>query len=198
MIHLLAPKPQKNHIDRSSIVMVAKYPKLYRYSKRIFSSNNIMLMLRAGFETKSDCRFFGGCRHFPTLVRTNSAPTPHRRSKLSSGRPFKSSIVGNLPFTRLRRYFSLRLWPSWRSRSAGDMCRKSIFVSSRNERLRMTTHWPRRIHREDVLRRAWWLHIILAVIFMHEFPSCVEFWDGWDFFLGEPNIYAPKCCAVLP
>ena len=85
---------------------------------------------------------------------------------------------------------------SWRSRSAGDMCRKSIFVSFRNERLRMTTHWPRHTHREDVLRRAWWLHIILAVIFMHEFPSCVEFWDGWDFFLGEPNIYAPKCCGV--
>ena len=49
MIHLLKPNPQKNHIDRSIKVMVAKYPKLYRYSKRIFSSNKAMSTLRAVF-----------------------------------------------------------------------------------------------------------------------------------------------------
>ena len=44
------------------------------------------------------------------------------------------------------------------------MCRKSIFVSFRNERLRMTTQWPRYIYREEVLRRKWWLHTILVVV----------------------------------
>ena len=44
------------------------------------------------------------------------------------------------------------------------MCRKSIFVSFRNERLRMTTHWPRYIYREEIMRRAWWLNIILVVV----------------------------------
>ena len=43
------------------------------------------------------------------------------------------------------------------------MCRKSIFVSFMYERLRMMTHWPRYIHREYVLRRAWGLHTILVV-----------------------------------
>ena len=70
-IHLLTPKPQKNHIDRSSSVMVAKYPKLCRYSERIFSSNKAMSTLRAIFATKSNSWFLGRWRRFTTLVRTD-------------------------------------------------------------------------------------------------------------------------------
>ena len=44
------------------------------------------------------------------------------------------------------------------------MRQKSIFVSFRSERLRMTTQWPSHTYREDVLRRAWWLHAILVVV----------------------------------
>ena len=44
------------------------------------------------------------------------------------------------------------------------MCRKSIFVSFTNERLRMTAHEPRYIYREEILRWAWWLHTILVVV----------------------------------
>ena len=53
-IHLLTPNPQKNHIDRSISVMVAKYPKLYSNFKRIFSSNKVTSMLRTVFVTKSN------------------------------------------------------------------------------------------------------------------------------------------------
>lgn len=54
MTYLLTPNSKKKHIDRSSSVMVAKYPKLYRYSQRIFSSNKAMSTLRAVFATKSN------------------------------------------------------------------------------------------------------------------------------------------------
>ena len=43
------------------------------------------------------------------------------------------------------------------------MCRKSIFVSFRSERLRITTYWPRHIYREDILRQTWWLYAIFMV-----------------------------------
>ena len=49
------------------------------------------------------------------------------------------------------------------TKSAGDMCRKSIFVSFRDERLRMTTKKPLHTHREEILRRAWRLHAIFMV-----------------------------------
>ena len=49
MIRLLTPNPQKKHIDRSSIVMKAKYQKLHRYSQRIFPSNKAMSILRTVF-----------------------------------------------------------------------------------------------------------------------------------------------------
>ena len=44
------------------------------------------------------------------------------------------------------------------------MCRKSIFVSFMNERLGMKVHGPRYTYREEILRWAWWLHIILVVV----------------------------------
>ena len=167
MNRLLTPNSQKKYIDRSSIVKVAKYPKLYRHSQRIFSSNKAMSTLRTVVATKSNSRFLGGWRPFATLVRTDWITMPRRRPTLESERSFKSSNVSNLPFTRLRRYFSLRLWPSRRSRLTDDMCRKSIFVSFRSGRLRMTTHWPQHIYREDVLRWAWKLHIILVIVWAH-------------------------------
>ena len=46
----------------------------------------------------------------------------------------------------------------------GDKCRKSNFASFRNENLRMTTHSPRYIYREETPRRTWWLHTILVVV----------------------------------
>ena len=54
MACLLTPNPQKNHIDRSSIVIVVKYQKLHRYFQRNFSSNKATLTLRTGFASKSD------------------------------------------------------------------------------------------------------------------------------------------------
>jgi hypothetical protein len=42
-------------------------------------------------------------------VHPNSITRPHRRSMVTSERPFKPSIVAYLPFTRLRRYFSAQL-----------------------------------------------------------------------------------------
>ena len=35
-----------------------------------------------------------------------------------------------------------------------------------SERLRMTTQWPSHAYREDVLRRAYWLYIILGVVWV--------------------------------
>ena len=78
---------------------------------------------------------------------------------------------------------------SWRSRSAGDMCRKSIFISFRNERLRKTTHWPRHIYREEILRRAWWLHIILVVVWGME---CGCRWLGGFLAPQRRKIKTPK------
>ena len=52
MIHLLTPNPQKKLIDRSSRGMIAKYQKLYRHSKRNFSSNKATSILRTVFATK--------------------------------------------------------------------------------------------------------------------------------------------------
>ena len=78
------------------------------------------------------------------------------------------------------------------------MCRKSIFVSFRNERLRMTTHWPRYIYREDVLRRAWWLHTILVVIWGIESRNVVI--GGWvDFWhsLRSNRKYSYRQSSVL-
>ena len=109
MTRLLTPNSQKKYIDRSSSVMVAKYPKLWSNFKRIFPSNNVTLMLRTVFATKSNSWFLRWHRRFATLVRTNWISLPHPRSINSSRRSFKSSNVGNLPFTRLCRYFSPRL-----------------------------------------------------------------------------------------
>ena len=39
----------------------------------------------------------------------------------------------------------------------------------------MTTYWPRHIYREDELRWAWWLHIILVVVWGME---CGRRWLG--------------------
>ena len=108
MIHLLTPKPQKNYIDRSSSVIVAKYPKLYSNSKRNFSSNNVTLILRTDFAMESDCWILGGWLRFATLVRRNSITLPHRRTTIASNRPISLSKVGNLPFTQLRRCFSVQ------------------------------------------------------------------------------------------
>ena len=57
--------------------------------------------------------------------------------------------------------------------NGGSKRRKSIFVSFRSDRLRMTTRWPSHIYREDVLRRAWWLHAILVVLWASRLVSCV-------------------------
>ena len=54
-----------------------------------------------------------------------------------------------------------------RGRPMTSKCRKSIFVSLRRERLRMTSQWPSHIYREDVLRRASCLHAILVVVLGH-------------------------------
>ena len=58
---------------------------------------------------------------------------------------------------------------------ANDICREPIIVSFRNERLRMTTPWPSHIYDiygEEILRRIWWLHAILGVIW------------GWNVVVG--------------
>ena len=94
--------------NRSSSVMVAKYPKLYSNFKRIFSSNKVTSMLRTVFVTKSNSWFLRRHRRFATLVRTNWITLPRRRPTLASKRSFKSSNVSNLPFIRLHRYFSPR------------------------------------------------------------------------------------------
>ena len=39
----------------------------------------------------------------------------------------------------------------------------------------MTTLWPRYMYREDILRREWWLHIILVVVWGME---CDRRWLG--------------------
>ena len=72
-------------------------------------------------------------------------------------------------------------------RSAGNKYRKSIFVSFRSGRLRMTTHWPQHIYREDVLRWAWWLHIILVVVWGME---CDRRWLGG--FLAQSSVGKSK------
>ena len=72
MFHLLTPKPQKKHIDRSSRGMVAKYQKLHRHSQRIFPSNRATLTLRTVFATNSGCRFLGGRRRFASVAYANS------------------------------------------------------------------------------------------------------------------------------
>ena len=53
MACLLTPNPRQKHIDRSGIIMVAKYQKLHRYFQRNFSSNKATLTLRTVFATKS-------------------------------------------------------------------------------------------------------------------------------------------------
>ena len=109
MIRLPTPNPQKKHAERSISVMVAKYHKLYRYSKRDFSSNKATSTLRTVFAEKSDSWFLRRYRRFMTIVRSNSIKQPCRRPMRVSNRLISPSNVGNLPFTRLRRYFSLRL-----------------------------------------------------------------------------------------
>ena len=52
------------------------------------------------------------------------------------------------------------------------MRQKSIFVSFRSERLRMTTHWPSNIYGEEILRWEWWLYTILVVVW------------GWNVVVG--------------
>ena len=51
-------------------------------------------------------------------------------------------------------------------------CRKSIYASFGNVRLRMKGHCPKHIYKEDVLRRSWLLHIILVVVW------------GWNVVVG--------------
>ena len=109
MTHLLTPNSQKKYIDRSSSVMVAKYPKLYRYSQRIFSSNKAKSILRTAFVEKSDSWFMGGLLRFATLVCANLITLPHRRPMSAPKLPTSPPNVGNLSFTRLRRYISVQL-----------------------------------------------------------------------------------------
>ena len=109
MIRLLTPKPQMKHIDRSSSVIVAKYQKLCRHSKRIFRSNKATSMLRTVSATKSNSWFLRRHRRFATFEHANWITLPYHRPLLASNRPTKPSKVDNLPFTWLRRYFSLRL-----------------------------------------------------------------------------------------
>ena len=73
------------------------------------------------------------------------------------------------------------------------MCRKSIFVSFRSERLRKTGHWPRYTYKEEILRRAWWFHAILVVVWGVD-SDCGRRWLGgilaqWVVFPGFFGIF---------
>ena len=45
----------------------------------------------------------------------------------------------------------------------------------------MTAHWPMHIYREDALRRAWWLHAILVVVWGRSGDGCGLRWFGGIF-----------------
>ena len=70
VIHLMTSKPQKNHIDRSRSIMVAKCQTLCSNFKRKFPSKTASWTLRAGVATKSDCRILGVCWRFAPHVCT--------------------------------------------------------------------------------------------------------------------------------
>ena len=53
----------------------------------------------------------------------------------------------------------------------------------------MTTHWPRHIYREDVLRWEWWLHIILVIVWGME---CGRRWLGGIWHSRNAKIKTPK------
>ena len=64
----------------------------------------------------------------------------------------------------------------------------------------MTTHWPRHIYREDVQRRAWWLHIILVVVWGWNVVvgGWVEFWHSWETNPESPykRVKIPSCASA--
>ena len=107
--HLLGPKPKKQCINPSCWVAGRKYQKLYRYSKRIFSSNGAISISAASFWANVKSWLFGGWLRFATDMHPNSIARPLRRSMDTPERTFTSSIIAYRPLTRRRRYFSAQL-----------------------------------------------------------------------------------------
>ena len=56
----------------------------------------------------------------------------------------------------------------------------------------MTTHGPRHIHREDVLRQAWWLNIILVVVWGMDVVV-----GGWVEFWHSPRVGFEMTCQPV-
>ena len=107
--HLLGPKPPKQCINPSCWVAGRKYQKLYRYSKRIISRNGAISILTASFWANVKYWLLGGWLRLATDMHPNSIMRPHRRSMVTSKRPFTSLIIAYRPFIRRRRHISLQL-----------------------------------------------------------------------------------------
>jgi hypothetical protein len=107
-----------------------------------WSPSSATLTLRAVLSTNSDSQFLGGCRWFETAVHPNSITWPHRRSMVTSERPFKASIVVHRPFTRRRHHIPVQSSRWWRLFLAFQIWSKSNFASLRNMSLRITLHEP--------------------------------------------------------